>query len=760
MAGKQGNRRAKRARRSRGHLRWLGGAALVGLVLVGAYAVWLDRTIVSRFEGKRWSLPARIHARPLELYPGKAIGPAELIRELQLLGYRKAAETARPGTFLQQGKTFQIHTRPFRFWDGEEPARVLRLGLGGGGAELSGEDGRALPLVRLDPAVIGRIYPQHNEDRVLVRLRDVPKLLIDALLAVEDRGFYRHFGVDPLAIARALWANLRSGRTVQGGSTITQQLVKNYFLSDERTLVRKVNEAMMAVLLERHYSKDEILEAYLNEIYLGQQGQYAIHGLGQAAYFYFGRPLEDLDLAEIALLVGLARGASYYNPRRHEQRALARRGLVIDALLERGLVSEAEARKARAAPLGLVPDPPKSASIYPAFLDLTRRLLQRDYREEDLRTEGLQVFTTLDPQVQEAAEEVLVKGLVKLERQRGQKAGALEGAVVVTDPTTGEVLALVGGRDVRGAGFNRALDAVRLIGSLMKPVVYLAALTPGGGHTAASVLDDSPITLQQAGSAAWRPENYDRQSHGPVPLHEALARSYNLATVRLGLEVGMRRVVTTLERLGVSREVPAFPSLFLGAAALTPLEVTQAYQTLAANGFRMPLRAVREVTAPDGRPLARYRLDVEQAFPAGPVFILNTLLQEAFREGTGRSAYQRLPGRPALAGKTGTTDDLRDSWFAGFGRDRLAVVWVGRDDNKPAGFSGAQGALQIWADLMARLGPAPWSAAKPADVGWQWVDRASGRATDPQCPGAERLPFLVGTEPAHVPCGGGEAEVW
>jgi penicillin-binding protein 1B len=732
---------------------------VVGLVALLGYGAWLDHVIRGQFEGKRWALPARIYARPLELYPDLRLTPGNLVRELEQLGYQSTGQIDRPGSYRKRdATTLEVFLREFRFWDGTEPARQLRVSFAGDRVQdLATLQGAAISLVRLEPAEIGRIYPSHHEDRVLVRREEVPDLLVQALIAVEDRSFYQHWGLDLRGIARALWANLRAGEVVQGGSTLTQQLVKNFFLNRERTLARKVNEALMAVVLELRYGKAEILEAYLNEVYLGQHGPRAVHGFGLAADFYFGRPLKELRLAEVALLVALVQGPSQYNPWRAPERARQRRNLVIRGLQDAGLVDAREAERARAAGLGLVRSPGFANSPYPAFLQLVRRQLVDDYREEDLRSEGLRIFTTLSPSVQARAEEALASRLKGIEERRRIPSGTLQGAVVVSDPRSGEVLAVVGGRDPAAPGFNRALDAVRPIGSLVKPAVYLAALLPGEGYTAASRVSDTAVRITAAPGQVWTPHNYDRRTHGEVTLRTALAHSYNLATVNLGLQVGLRKVVRTLERLGVDREMAAYPSVLLGAIDLSPLEVARVYQTLASQGLRVPLRAIREVTGADHKPLKRYGLSVEQALDPAPVYVLNVLLTAVLKEGTGARPYRRLTGAPLLAGKTGTTDDLRDSWFAGFGSDHVAVVWVGRDDNKPIGLSGSQGALEVWVDLMQAVRPAPWDPPVPAGIEWHRVDPVSGRRVGEGCPGALRLPFLTGTAPAEGGCEEGGA---
>ncbi|MCK5362565.1 MAG: penicillin-binding protein 1B, partial [Gammaproteobacteria bacterium] len=594
---------------------------MILVVLVAtSYVAWLDLHVRGQFEGRRWSVPARIYARPVELYPGMRLGADDLEQELQAAGYQRTAAAGRAATYTRHGDSFRIHSRRFQFWDGEQAARRVRVQFRGG--RLSGlrENGAKQALMRLDPAIIGRIYPNHHEDRVLLRLEEVPVGLVAALLSVEDRDFEHHHGVSPRAIARALVANLRAGAVVQGGSTLTQQLAKGYFLSGNRTWWRKLNDAVIALLLEAHYDKAEILEAYVNEVYLGQDGQRAIHGFGLAAHFYFGRDLDALKLPELALLVAVVRGPSYYNPRRHPRRAIKRRNLVLEQMHELGIITAARSKRAKSLPMGVIAAS-RGTSRYPAFVDLVRRQLRRDYRDEDLRGEGLRIFTTLDLRTQRIAERALAERIARLERNKGGE-GVLEGAVIVTAPQSGEALAVVGGRHRGRAGFNRALDAVRPVGSLIKPAVYLAALEQPRRYTLASRLLDAPISIPAATGTPWQPRNYDDEVHGRISLYEALVKSYNLATVRLGMEVGLDEVTDSLQRLGVERPLEPFPSLLLGAAELSPVEVTQMYQTLAGGGFRVPLRAIREVTSARGEPLSRYPLSVQQAFEPGPVFLV------------------------------------------------------------------------------------------------------------------------------------------
>ncbi len=717
--------------------------ALLGL----AWVIYLDVLIRTQFEGKRWALPAQVYGRPLELYAGKTLGSHAFRQELEQLGYRYAYRVNEPGTFAQQGEHFQVYRRAFRFWDGEVAPRLLQLQFDDGlvGSVRDGRSGEELDIVRLEPPRVGGIYPSHREDRILIKLEDAPLLLRQGLVAVEDHYFYEHHGVNPRAIARALWANIKAGGTVQGGSTLTQQLVKNFFLSNTRSLWRKGNEAIMALLLEWHYSKDEILEAYLNEIYLGQENSRAVHGFGLASRFYFDRPVEKLNLPQIATLIALVRGPSYYEPRRHPERLKKRRNLVLDIMVQRGVIGRAAAEQAKLRGLGIV-EGRRTDTRYPAFMDLVRRQLQRDYRQQDLTSEGLRIFTSFDPRVQRIAEEALTRRVAELDRQRHLR-GQLQGAVIVTNTTSGEVLAVVGDRQPRFAGFNRALDAVRPVGSLIKPAVYLTALEMTRRYTLSTPLEDRQIRLKTPKGNVWSPKNYDGKSHGTVPLFYALVHSYNQATVRLGLDLGFEAITDVLKRLGARRDIPPYPSMLLGAVNFSPFEMAGLYQTLAAGGFRTPLRVIREVTTVDGEPLQRFALEVEQVVDPAVVAVLVSAMQEVTRSGTARSLQQRLPPGLRVAGKTGTTNELRDSWFAGFSGEHLLVVWLGRDDNRTTGLSGSSGALKVWADVMQHLPTLPLQPPMTDNVEFHWIDSHTGLLSDEACAHAVYLAYVRGTAP-------------
>ncbi|MBL1278397.1 MAG: transglycosylase domain-containing protein [Ectothiorhodospiraceae bacterium] len=746
-----------------------------GALIFAAYVYYLDTQVRTQFEGKRWALPAHVYARALELYPDQALSVEHFVTELKMLGYRPVSRPTLPGTYAQRGNAFVLTTRSFQFWDGAEKSQTVRLEFSRG--QLLGiwkaDTGDVVDLLRLDPPLIGNIYPSHREDRILVQLDDVPALLIDALLAVEDRDFFSHYGVSPPSILRALWVNLRAGRTVQGGSTLTQQLVKNFFLSNERTLWRKFNEAIMSLLLEYHYDKNEILEAYINEIYLGQDGRRSIHGFGLASQFYFGQTLKKLAPQQLTLLVALVKGPSYYDPRRHSLRAFERRNLVLQLLVQQGKLAPAVAQGIYDKVPSVLPQNSTRVSRVPGFIDLVRRQLQRDYSDTDLNSEGLRIFTTLDPGVQRATEQALSEQISRLQRRGATRD--LQGAAVVVNVNDGEVQAVVGGRDPRFAGFNRALDAVRPVGSLIKPAVYLTALMQPERYTLASMLDDSPLDVDMGGGEHWQPQNFDHKSHGrridgtitedadagfgenareedqsknhQVLLRDALMYSYNIPTARLGLDIGVPNVLETLRGLGAERPLSAYPSLLLGAANFSPLDVTQMYHTLAAGGFRTPLRAIRAVVTADGQPLQRYSLSVTRAFDSASIFLVNSALQAVTQQGTGRGLKSRLPEGMIVAGKTGTSDELRDSWFAGYSDNYVATVWLGLDDNRPAGLTGSSGALRVWGDILSRLDSRSLATEPPAGIDINWIDPRNGRLSDDDCPYAVQLPFISGTQP-------------
>ena len=714
----------------------IGGALVfgVGLIALLVWVLYLDRIITAQFEGRRWTLPAQVYAEPLELYVGQSFGADALEQELRRLGYTAVATPKTPGTYRRRNNRIDVVTRRFAFWDSTQESQALSIIASKSMIEgLTDAKGTDVPIFRLDPLLIGSIFPIHGEDRVVVTPEEVPDLLPAALKVVEDRKFDTHNGVNVSAIIRAAWVNFRAGQIEQGGSTLTQQLVKSYFLDNRRTFGRKIEEALMAMLLEVHFEKPDLMNAYINEIYLGQDGQRAIHGFGLASQFYFGKPLAELRLHEIATLVAIVRGPSYYDPRRRAERVKTRRDLILNLMGEYQLVDEKAVKTALAKPLGIVNGGTRAGGYYPAFLDLVRRTLRRDYREEDLTEAGLKIFSTLDPFAQTRAEAALKQELTRLDKSRKRKDSVpLEGVVVVTRPQNGEVIAMVGGREAGFAGFNRALDAKRSIGSLVKPVIYLAAIETGK-FTAASIVDDAPVELKLANGQTWKPQNISKELYGPVPLVRALAQSLNLATVNLGLQVGLPRVTREFQALGLDREPPQLPSVLLGALDVSPLEVAQLYNAFANGGFSSPLRAVRSVVDGEGKPLKSFALEVTPVADPIAVYQVNRMLVQVMERGSGASSRAYLPSGLVVAGKSGTSSDYRDSWFAGFSGSHLAVVWIGYDDNAPTGLTGSSGSLAVWSRLMASIGTSSWSAPLPDGLQEAWMEFPTGMGAKPGC---------------------------
>jgi penicillin-binding protein 1B len=725
----------------------LAGSLLVVGSLIIALLVWtiyLDRIITAQFEGRRWTLPAQVFAEPLELYAGQSFGADTLEQELKRLGYRRVDQAEQPGSYSRRGARIDLVNRRFQFWDALQEPQLLTVIARGNTLE-SMRNGRNedVPIFRLDPLLIGSIFPIHGEDRVVVTPDQVSPLLPAALKVVEDRKFDSHNGVDFGAIARAAWVNLRAGQIEQGGSTLTQQLVKSYFLDNRRTLGRKLEEAMMAFLLEVHFEKQDLMNAYINEIYLGQDGNRAVHGFGLASQFYFGKPLAELQLHEVALLVAIVRGPSYYDPRRHPERVRARRDLVLKLMAQYQVVDQRAAQEAAKRPLGIVSSSTQVGGYYPAFLDLVRRTLRRDYREEDLTEAGLKIFSTLSPLIQSQAEKALTQELERLDKARKQKTPRkLEGVVVVTAPQNGEVIAMVGGRQASFDGFNRALDAHRSIGSLVKPVIYLAAIE-SGRFNAASIVEDGPVEVKLPNGTVWAPRNISQEFYGPVPLVRALAQSLNLATVNLGLQVGLQKVTNEFVALGLEHEPPQLPSVLLGALDVSPLQVAQLYNAFANGGFSTPLRAVRAVVDAEGKPLKSFALEVTPVADSQAVYQVNRMLVQVMEHGSGQAARAQIPPEIVVAGKTGTSSDYRDSWFAGFSGNTLAVVWIGYDDNSPTGLTGSSGSLPVWSRLMRSIGTTSWSAPLPEGLEDRSIEFMTGLAAQPQCGGEELVMVAV-----------------
>ncbi|WP_411270433.1 penicillin-binding protein 1B [Alteromonas sp. CYL-A6] len=723
----------------------MGKLFLVGGIVLLAYMFYLDAQIKHAFTGNKWEVPAQIYARPMVLLKGLEITPKEVLDELDLLGYRRVNRADSSGEFSYQPGVLTVQRRAFQFPDGREPLRHLEIRWSNDRISSIQDHSQAQSVgeIRLEPWLVTRMVSSSREDRMLVSLDTVPAMLPKALTLVEDRDFYDHHGVAPLSIIRALMANIAAGRTVQGGSTLTQQLVKNMFLSRERSLVRKAKEALMAIIIDARYSKSEILQAYLNEVFLGQNGDMAVHGFGLASYFYFDRPANELNTPEIATLVAMIKGPSYYNPRRYPERVKERRDLVLRLLFEENDIGRDEYEQYINQPLNLASGASLASGKHPAFMDQVRRELQEILADPSLRDSGVRVFTTLDIVAQRRAEAALSQTLDGLQSDREVP---LQGAMVITDIASGEVRAIVGGRDYTFKGFNRALDARRQVGSLIKPAVYLTALQDPVSYNLATPLADKPITLKSTGGKLWSPQNADKTFRGQVPLIEALTHSLNVPTVNLGMALGLENIAETLHALGIQSDIPTVPSMTLGALSLTPFDVNQMYQTMSNEGRYIPLHTVTDVTTSNNNLLwKKAEFFSERADPAA-TYLLNYALYKVTREGTAKRVGATFPS-VNMGGKTGTTDDYRDSWFSGFDRNNVITVWVGNDDNQPVNLTGAGGGLPVFINYQKSQSPKSLSRRFPEGLGIAHFVPANGRVVQAGCPGSLSVPAILDVLP-------------
>ncbi|MFC7302024.1 penicillin-binding protein 1B [Cognatiluteimonas weifangensis] len=734
-------------------LTWGLAAVGLGLGFLLPYSLYLNHQVGVRFGQLQWQLPTRVYARPLLLTPGLALDTRTLKTELDAASYRDDGAGVRPGTYRHDGGHWRIASRGFQDVAGMVGPSRIEVSVSGGRVtglrDLARK--RAIESARLDPARIATLYGQKQEERRLVRIEEVPELLVTGLQAVEDRDFAHHHGIDLSGMLRALFVTVRSGgQTKQGASTLTQQLARSGLLGigQEQTLTRKFNEILYALLIEARYDKRTILETYLNQVYLGQRGAQEIRGVAAGAEYWFGRDLRDLSTAQVALLVGIIRGPSWYDPRRNPERAKGRRDFALEKFHETGLITDAELARAQAAPLGITDAPGSTAANrFPAYVDLVRRQLARDYPADALQGAGLSVMTAMSPAAQAYAEGAVAKTLKALD---SSKRPPLQAGLVLTDVHDGEVRAVVGSRDVAQHGFNRAVEAQRPVGSIIKPFVYLLALAQPGRWSLASFVDDSPVTITLDDGKRWSPGNSDGRSHGGVRLIDALAHSYNQATVRVGMQVRPERIADLIHTLAGIQAKPN-PSLILGALDQSPYAMAQLYQFLASDGEIQPLHAVRGVIDRDGKVVNRYDKAPAPAQEGDAIAarLVTLALQQAVVGGTGRQLVADGLGRFNAAGKTGTSNDSRDSWFAGWTGDHLAVVWVGNDQNQPTGLYGATGAMRVWSALFARLPSAPLRVADKG-LDWQWVVQSN--STDAGCPDARRFAFVAGFAPAYQPC--------
>ena len=713
----QKNPEEKTPKKRRSFKSFLLKVAFSGAVLTVFYGGYLDWQIRSKMDGQIWRLPAEVYSRIESVKISDNLAFDEVIQILLDNEYRQTTMVAAPGDFKLEDDTIVVLRRAFPFPDKPEPQRVLRLRFVDNKLNRI-EDlvaVKAIDEFRLAPKLIAMLESD-NEDRLAIPLQNYPRLLIDALILTEDRRFYDHHGINPVGIIRALITNIRAGQTVQGGSTLTQQLVKNLFLSSERTITRKANEALMSLLLDWRYDKNRILETYLNEIYLGQNGDTQIHGFELASQFYFGRSIREISLDQIALLVGMVKGPSLYNPWRNPQNALERRNVVLKLMLEHKMIGDELYQLLSQRPLG-VQQKGQISRKYPSFIQTLQADLRRELGEHKISSLlGARIFTTMDLKQQAQAENAVVNTVSQL--QLKTKNPYLEGAMIVADYRVGEIRAVVGGLQTQYAGFNRALMAKRQIGSLVKPSIYLTALSNPEQFRLNTPINNQPITINVKGSPPWQPRNYDKKYSGSVMLMDALARSLNIPTVNIGMKVGLSKVIDTQKAMGWDNvEIPKVPAMLLGAYTISPYDVTKLYQTIANQGGRIELTTVDTIADRQGNIIYQHDKTAKQVVPQEAAFQTLFAMQQTVERGTARS-LQNDYADLRLAGKTGTTNDARDTWFVGIDGKNISTVWLGRDDNGETKLTGASGALQIYKDYLSHTYIEKLKLNKPANMKW------------------------------------------
>jgi len=724
---------------------------ILGGVVLAIYAGYLSAQVEKRFSARRWSIPSTVYSDTTLLYPGQRLNPSLFNQKLVNLGYRRVHHLpSRKGEIRIGLDALDIFLNDLKTPWTQRQGLLVQIGFSEKriGTISRMDNGETLPILELEPEEIMQFFGQERERRQLISIEQVPEHLIQAVLAAEDHRFFQHYGVDLRGILRALITNLRHGSFRQGGSTLTQQLAKNYFLTPARTITRKFKEVMLSVIIELKYDKREILEIYLNEIYLGQKGSVAINGFGEAAYFYFGKPVKQLTLSEAAIIAGLIKAPNHYSPYRDITRCRSRRDAVLQAMRRREWITEAALQTALKQPIkavGFIASDTKA----PYFIDYLTEQLNTLYRPQDLSSLGLSVYTTLDTQVQSAAEKALAKGLTRLENSnaallREAPEEKLQGAIIVMQPKTGHILALVGGRNYSVSQFNRITQARRQPGSAFKPIVYLSGLSK---FTPTSLLSNDPKSYTVNGEL-WEPQNFEPVTEYTVSLKDALKKSYNLATVDLAMQTGLERIVDMARRFQFSTPIKPYPSLALGAFEIIPIELTRAYCVFAAEGVQPFPLSLQGVVDEHDKILEHQYLSIERIITPAEAFVMNSMLQNVVKEGTARSLQWRGVSWP-VAGKTGTTNNFRDAWFVGYTPDILALVWVGFDNGDSTEATGAAAALPIWADLMNAIPQyrSETDFKMPSGVEKILVCSVTGRPAVAGCPEPVEVYFLADRKP-------------
>lgn len=723
------------------------------------YIQYLTKIVTHKFSGVKWDIPSKVYSDSFQLYPGMALAPQRLKEKLHRLGYHEVSdEVSRAGEFKFQGEE-EIHLYLNDFLYPSKPFKgfIIRIEFDENSIQRIQDDknSQELFLVELEPELITEFFQQNREDREIVKLEFVPPYLLNAIIAIEDTRFLEHAGIDPKGILRAFLANIKAMAIVQGGSTITQQLVKNFFLSHKRNLIRKINEALMAIIIESKYSKDEILEAYINEVYMGQKGAAGIYGVSEGSRFYFSKPLNKLSLAESAMLAGIIRGPGVFSPLKNKTLALERRNLVLTKMLEMNIILKSEFDAA-------IQESFRMKKIFvttnraPYFVDFVKKELLENYSEETLNTKGLKIFTSLDVFSQIHAEQALQKTLEQLETQfpNLKSADVLQGAFIALQPQTGYIKALVGGRNYNDSQFNRVSQAYRQVGSLFKPLVFLTAFSSGNGrkYTLAHRLSNEPFTFSYD-RQIWEPLNYETHSDEKkeVSAREALEQSINIPTARLATEIGIKNIAKMARNLGIQTAFPSVPSLALGSASVTPLEIATLYSALANNGLKARPISIKDVIDFEGTILEKRRIDIEKVANAEHVFLITYALQGALDRGTGRSA-KNFGFHLSAAGKTGTTNDYMDAWFCGYTPDLVGVSWVGFDKGRKVGLTGAQAALPMWTRFMIKATQdKPMTEFQvPENIVFKEIDPETGQLKSKKCPTSFKEAFVKGSEPKVI----------
>ncbi|GAA6170334.1 penicillin-binding protein 1B [Colwellia sp. KU-HH00111] len=733
---------------------WLRKVVIVSAKLAFALAsalalftLYLDAKVQKTFEGQRWQVPAQIFGQVERLTLGEPVKLGQIANALRLNGYQKVTKVDAPGQFAQSANRLIIYRRAFAFPQSSNAysTDTAELTINSKNGKISQLFSNNIPVnsLLLEPVLLARLVPNNKEDRVLVALQNIPTLLLDTLLLIEDRNFYHHQGISPLGILRALYSNIVAGRTVQGGSTLTQQLVKNMFLTRERTITRKVKEALMALIIEVRYSKDQLLEAYINEVYLGQHYANGIYGFGLASKFYFGKTISQLNSADIALLVAQVKGPSYYDPWRHPARATDRRDLVLRLMFEQNLISVAEFKQAVNSPLSIRKNRRFTRQAYPAYLQLVKQELNQHLTPYQQKM-GIRVFTGFSHRTQQTLEQTVTEQLTQLEQKYQQQA--LQAAMVVTDIASAEIRALVGDKQSGYAGFNRATKAQRPVGSLIKPAIYLAALERFEQFNFATLLADQPITLTidaEDGSQGetWQPKNYDGKYRQQVPLIDGLVNSLNIPTVNLGMALGLENVANAIHLLGYDNDVVMRPSMLLGAMNMSPLQINQMYLPIANQGFAEQAHAISSISSSKGEILWQYVPSNAQVISTDAVYLMDYALSQVAKSGTAKSLNWRMKG-VNVAGKTGTSNDLRDSWFIGYDNRLLITTWLGKDNNEPTGLTGSSGALLLFADFLNKNGGVSKVRNKPDAVAITTFDQKTGHAVPEKCSNTQAYPAI------------------